>query len=121
MFSALARLALAELTELGWYGSQLLFHLSYEGRGERMSACTPEQRRAIVVYLRHLVETRFEIAERYLCDEELLQAVALWSGETNAGTDAKQFGSDPRTASGSETLASQLGSLRSLRVRLSYA
>ena len=85
-FPALARLALAEPTEQGWYGSQLLFHLSCEGRGERMSACTPEQRRAVVLYLRHLVETRFEIAERYLCDEDLLLTVALWSGD--AGTDA---------------------------------
>ena len=78
-FPALARLALAEPDKAGWYGSQLLFHLSCAGVQERISACTPEQRNAVEGYLRHLFETRLPIVTMYMCDDALLQSLALWS------------------------------------------
>jgi hypothetical protein len=75
---ALARLALAQPNDVGWYGTQLLFHLSSDQ--ERILACTPDQRNAVCAYLRHLFDTRLEIAKLYMCDDDLLQTIALWSG-----------------------------------------
>jgi hypothetical protein len=80
-FPALARLALAQPDEVGWYGSQLLFHLSCDRAQERISACTPDQRNAVNAYLHHLLETRLQTARMYMCDDDLLQTIALWSAE----------------------------------------
>lgn len=83
---AFVRLALAEPTQPhGWYGTSLLFHLCHGGRrNERFLACTVEQRRAIVAFLRHLVETRSQVAETYLCSDDLPRAIEYWSDETDA-------------------------------------
>jgi Family of unknown function (DUF6714) len=84
---AFVRLALAEPVEpYGWYGSQLLFHLCSDGRrNERILACTFEQRRAVVAFLCHLVETRSHLADRYYCSDELVRAIEYWSDKTGAG------------------------------------
>jgi len=81
---ALVRLALAEPAEpYDWYGAQLLFHLCSDGlRNERVLACSIQQRRAVVAFLRHLIETRSELADIYGCSDELFQAIEYWSDET---------------------------------------
>ena len=83
---AFVRLALAEPSEPhGWYGSQLLSHLCSDGRrNERILACSVQQRRAVVAFLRHLVETRAHLADSYHCFDELFQAIEYWSDETDA-------------------------------------
>jgi len=83
-FPALARLALdgSDRTH-DWYGSQLFFHLCYDGRqNSRFLACTPEQRRAVTALLRHLVETRAELADSHLATDDLFQALEIWSDES---------------------------------------
>jgi uncharacterized protein (DUF433 family) len=80
-FPALARLALEEPTESGWYGCHLLFHLSSESHDERISVFTAEQRQAILAFLYHLLETRRAVAALYLCENNLFKAIACWSGE----------------------------------------
>jgi uncharacterized protein DUF6714 len=84
---ALARLALAGPVEpYGWYGTQLLFHLCHDGRqNRRLLACTPEQRRAISNFLRHLVETRAAFADNSCCTDDLFQALEIWSDEIHVG------------------------------------
>ena len=83
---ALARLALAQPVEpQGWYGVQLIFHLRGDGRrNQRMLGCTPEQRRAVVAFLRHFIETRASLADGCLCTDDLLQAIEIWSDEAPA-------------------------------------
>jgi hypothetical protein len=78
---ALVRLALAEPTkERGWYVPQLLFHLCSDGRqNQRILECTVEERRAVVRFLKHVVETRAELADSYSCAEELCRAIEYWS------------------------------------------
>jgi len=78
---ALARLALAEPIEPhSWYGAQLLFHLCYDGtRNARLLACTPGQRLVVVDFLRHVVETRSELADNHSVSDDLLQAIEIWS------------------------------------------
>ena len=85
---ALARLALAEpMRPYGWYGSQLLFHLCSDGRrNERLLACTPAQRRAVVEFLQHLVETRASLADSELSADDLFQAIEIWSDETHVAS-----------------------------------
>ncbi len=83
---ALVRLALAEPVDpTSWYGSQLLFGLCYNGRGnERVLACSVQERRAVVAFLRHLVETRAQLVDSYFCSDDLFQAIEYWSDETDA-------------------------------------
>ena len=82
-FPALARLALAEPDDAhGWYGGELLFHLCADGqRNERLLACTPAQRRVVVEFLQHLVETRAAVADSELRADDLLMAIEIWSDE----------------------------------------
>lgn len=81
LFPALARFALHPdvWTDYGWYGSQLLFHLSYDGGSNRFLAwCSPTQRDAVYALLKHLSETRRSVIELGL-DEDLLEAaLAAW-------------------------------------------
>ena len=80
---ALARLALAETDYAhGWYGGQLLFHLCSDGRrNQRLLACTPDQRRVVVEFLQHLLETRASVADNELRADDLFQAIEIWSDE----------------------------------------
>jgi hypothetical protein len=80
---ALARLALAEPTQpRGWYGPQLVFHLCSDGRrSERVLACTPEQRRPVVALLQHILETRVDLVDAWLCGDDLLRAIKYWADD----------------------------------------
>jgi hypothetical protein len=77
---ALGRLALEEPThKVDWYVPQLHFHLTYEDERNRiLVAASPDQRRAVAQLLRHIVETRAELCERWACREDLLSAADLW-------------------------------------------
>jgi len=83
---ALVRLALAHPADQpDWYGAQLLRHLGSDGCSrERIRVCTPEQRRAVVAFLHHLVETRSHLADRCLRSDELCRAIGSWSDESDA-------------------------------------
>lgn len=87
LFPGLARLALDEPDqERGWYPEQLLFHLNYEGEKNRhLAAFSAEERQAVASLLRHLQETRRELAEAYWSSVELSQAIALWSDDDARG------------------------------------
>jgi hypothetical protein len=78
---ALARLALAPPTrEYGWYGDQLVFHLSSGGAQNAFLAyCSPAQRQAVAGLLAHFVETRAAEAEDCFGADDLLRAHDLWS------------------------------------------
>ncbi|WP_152386271.1 hypothetical protein [Azotobacter salinestris] len=77
----LVRFALAPPSpEHGWYGDQLLFHLSSDGAWNRLYChCSPKQRGAVAALLAHLVETRAEEIDGHPEEDVLLQACALWS------------------------------------------
>jgi hypothetical protein len=45
-------------------------------------ACTPEQRRAIVQFLQHLVETRAAPTDEHCSTDDLFQALEIWSNES---------------------------------------
>lgn len=99
-FPGLARLALADPDpEYGWYPEQMLFHLTYEGAGNRhLRGFDPDQRRAVAALLRHIAETRSGLVDEHLCGDELRLAIDLWSAglaEAEPGTAA-----DPRRQSG---------------------
>jgi len=78
----LGRLALDDPTnDVAWYVPQLHFHLTYEGAENRiLRAATPAQRRTVVRLLRHIVQTRRDLCERWSCREDLLAAAELWEG-----------------------------------------
>lgn len=80
---ALVRLALAEPVEPhAWYGGQLLFHLCHDGRqNQRRWDCTPEQRRAVAEFLRHLGATRSALVDSECRTDDLMQALEIWSDE----------------------------------------
>ena len=85
---ALTRLALAEPDYAhGWYGTQLLWHLLHDGRkNRRLLACKSEQRRVIVQFLRHLVETRATLADSHCSTDDLFQALEIWSDEIHVAS-----------------------------------
>jgi hypothetical protein len=77
-FPALARLALEPADDS--YLPQLLFHLQPDGRGnERWRHCTPEQRAAVVTFLRHVINTRPELLDNYASTDDVLRALDAWS------------------------------------------
>lgn len=78
---AFARLALSKPQEpFDWYGAKLLSHLCSDGRGNaRLLACTPEQRKAVVLLLQHLIETRSQLVDEYGVADDLFQALEIWS------------------------------------------
>jgi hypothetical protein len=80
-FPALARLALAPPSaEHGWYGTQLLFHLTAERRGNGfLDACTPTQRTSVARFLRHLLETRGALVAGDRVTDALTDCYRLWS------------------------------------------
>jgi hypothetical protein len=76
LFPALARFALLPdvWRHHSWYGSQLLFHLSWDGGSNRFLAwCSPTQQDAVYELLKHLAETR-QSAIVQSGDEDALQA-----------------------------------------------
>lgn len=80
---ALARLALQPSTEpYGRYGAQFAWHLRSDGRGnDRWRACTSAQRQAVGFFLRHLIETRADLADEVAASDDLLAALAYWTDE----------------------------------------
>jgi hypothetical protein len=77
---ALVRLALESAASGGWYLPQLLFHLIADGpQTRRVACCTRAQRRAIVGFLWHMVESRSELIVEYRIEEELERAIGIWS------------------------------------------
>jgi hypothetical protein len=81
LFPALARFALLPdvWRERGWYGSQLIFHLSCDGGSNRFLAwCSNKQRDAVFALLSHLAATRPPAVERYADEEALLIALTAW-------------------------------------------
>jgi len=79
-FPKLARLAISPLTyEQGWYGDQLLFHLTHGGTDNRfLQFCNSRQRRAVGHLLAHFEENPAGQEERLSSDDGLVQARALW-------------------------------------------
>jgi hypothetical protein len=80
-FPALARLVLQEPAgPLGWYGPQLLFHLTHPGQAGRFrNHFSIEQKQAVVALLNHIGETRRSLLEAYLYVDALQTAIDLWS------------------------------------------
>ncbi len=78
---ALARLALAPVDpERGWYGEQLLFHLSSGGpHNSFFLYCNPTQRAAVAALLAHIIESRASSPELQMRQDEWLRAHDLWS------------------------------------------
>ncbi len=86
-FPALARLALAQPAEpYDWYGWQLLFHLGCDQ--ERIQVCTREQRGSVVGLLHHILETRAQLVDDYVCADALLSAIEDWSNESGIALPA---------------------------------
>lgn len=62
------------------YLPQLLFHLIYDGEGNaRFRHCSPTERKAVVEFLWHIVESRSSLVADYLCEEDLQRAIVIWS------------------------------------------
>jgi hypothetical protein len=78
---ALARLALSPMPENhDWYGYIILFELRWNGpRNERWEFCSREQRHAVARLLEHLYATREKDVRDYDCENELLDALTIWS------------------------------------------
>jgi hypothetical protein len=91
-FPGLARLALDDPDpEYGWYVPQLLFpptNLNQEGVNRHLRDFSHEQRRAVVALLQRIVETRPHLADDYLCSNDLICAIDLWSAEPEPGAAA---------------------------------
>lgn len=82
LFPTLARFALmpAAWHDHGWYGDQLLFHLTYAGADNKfLQWCSPAQRRAVSLLLSHLLDTRSDAISDHGCDDDLVQALELWA------------------------------------------
>lgn len=85
-FPALARLALAEPTYgYGWYGNQLLFHLYYGFKENKLfKYCNENQRGAVAQLLSHIIETRVTLVEEYEATDEFLRCYELWDTPTTS-------------------------------------
>ena len=83
---ALARLTLAEPTfGYPWYGDQFFWHLIMDGPANtRVLACTPEQRKAVAMFLQHLLETRAAQIDESLLGDDALRSFRIWSGDEAA-------------------------------------
>lgn len=81
-FPALARLALGPPSDdHGWYGTQLLFHLSAARLDNGFfQFCTPGQRAAIGRFIGHLLESRAGLIDANRATDEMLDCYALWIG-----------------------------------------
>ena len=80
-FPALARFALLPdvWRDHGWYGEQLVSHLSWDGSDNRFLAwCSPEQRRVVHALLVHLSATRTRAITQSSIERELEMALSAW-------------------------------------------
>lgn len=81
LLPALARFALLPdvWRHHSWYGSQLLFHLSWDGGSNRFLAwCSPRQCDAVYTFLVHLAATRRLAIERGGDEDALQTALSAW-------------------------------------------
>ena len=80
-FPALARLVLHRPSvEEPWYLEQLLFHLNdRDSPQKRRQACSAAQRAAVASFLRHVLETRALLVAAHRCEDDLRDAIALWT------------------------------------------
>jgi hypothetical protein len=81
-FPSLARLALASPAGPGgWYGPQLLFHLSYQAEdNRRYQGCTPAQRIAVARLLQHLIDSRSTLIDDYRASDDFARCCEIWNG-----------------------------------------
>ncbi len=78
-FPALARLTLEGESDLGWYGPQLLWHLSYEGSCNRLlSYFSSQQIAAVRLLLRQIEREHAQLVEANLCADDLQRAISIW-------------------------------------------
>ena len=94
-FPSLARFALAEPdSQSGWYGEQLLFHLSSGFKDNNFFRyCSPRQRRAVSIFLGHIIESRAALVEAYAATDQFLRCHELWSdAQCSAPADAPTTG-----------------------------
>ena len=63
------------------YLDQMLFHLSYDGKENRLlKACSPEQREFIASFIQHLIEHHSQqIEEGVIYKDEILKAREIWT------------------------------------------
>lgn len=78
-FPAMARFSLLDqsFSNAGWYGDQLIWHLSRDGF--LYEWCNDSQRAAVHTLLRHLLTARRELLVRHSCVEEVKAALDQWS------------------------------------------
>lgn len=65
--------------------TQCLFwiHAGLSDEHRHCRARTPEQQRAVVQVLQHLVETRAAIADEHGSTDDLFQALEIWSDDSH--------------------------------------
>lgn len=81
-FPALARFALlpAVWRDHDWYGSRLLWHLSYAGNNNRfLGWCSTSKRDAVYALLQHLMATRLQDVINHGDEDTLRTALAAWA------------------------------------------
>jgi hypothetical protein len=81
-FPVLARFALLPNVwrDNDWYGDQLLSHLTWDGKSNKLlSVCNSKQQEAVFLYLKHLEVTRSQEITNYMASSELKQALLIWS------------------------------------------
>lgn len=63
----------------GWYGPQLIGHLYRPAsENEFLQYCSQDQRSAVAVLLRQVLETRTDLVESENCHEDLMKAIEQW-------------------------------------------
>jgi len=80
-FPVLARFALLPdvWRDNDWYGYQMLSHLSYDGRKNKLfKICDDTQKKAVFSFLRHMKSTRERAITDYMADKELKKALEIW-------------------------------------------
>lgn len=79
-FPAMARIALDPPDEpWEWYGEQMLFHLTYQGQENRfLCFCDIDQRLAVIHLVEHLQQSRKELIDECLAQEQFEECVKLW-------------------------------------------
>jgi hypothetical protein len=77
---SLVRLAWESTSSHDWYLPQLLFHLISDGKGNRrVASCNAAQRKAIVAFLWHVLETSGKQIAEYNIENDLQTAIEIWS------------------------------------------
>ncbi len=68
------------------YWQQLLFHLEGDGPDNALIAwCSTAQRRAVAIFLEHLIESRADAIERYGAIDDILKVHGYWTAASEPG------------------------------------